>query len=96
MHKSFENCKEGDLYVVCGFLREADEFGPILDEIEEWSAPWIAILTTTPVESMRIGRREPGTTVSMSAICWARKCYEVGMVECCLIGSKEVQITRSN
>ncbi len=35
MHKSFGNCKEGDLYVVCGFLREADEFVPILDEAEE-------------------------------------------------------------
>ena len=78
MHKSFGNCKEGDLYVVCGFLREADEFVPILDETEEKSGPWIAILTTTPVESMRIGRREPGTTVRRSAICWARNVMRWG------------------
>ena len=69
MNKSFGNCKEGDLYVVCGFLREADEFVLILEGTVESSGPWIAILTTTPVESMRIGRREPGTTVRMSAIC---------------------------
>jgi hypothetical protein len=67
MRKSFGNCREGDLYVVCGFLREADE--PVLEETEGWSDLWIAILTTTPVESMRIGRREPGTTVRGLAIC---------------------------
>ncbi len=96
MHKSFGNCTEGDLYVVCGFLREADEFVPILEGTEEWSDPWIAILTTTPVESIRMGRREPGTTVRRLAICKAGKCDEMGMVECCLIGSKQaqVQITR--
>jgi hypothetical protein len=32
MHKSLGNCREGDLYVVGGFLREADEFEPILEE----------------------------------------------------------------
>jgi hypothetical protein len=69
MRKSLGNCREGDLYVVCGFLRDADEFVPILEENEEWSGLWIAILTTTPVESMRMGRREPGTTVSRLAIC---------------------------
>ena len=69
MRKSFGNCREGDLYVVCGFLREADEFVPVLEETKGWSDLWIAILTTTPVESMRIGRREPGTTVRGLAIC---------------------------
>jgi hypothetical protein len=69
MHKSLGKCSDGDLYVVGGFLREADEFVPILEENGEWSDLWMAILTTTPVESMRMGRREPGTTVRRSAIC---------------------------
>ena len=63
--------------MVCGFLREVDEFEPNLEETEERSDRWIAILTTTPVESMRIGRREPGTTVRGLAICQAGKCDEV-------------------
>jgi hypothetical protein len=54
--------------VVCGFLREAEEFVPILEENEAWSDPWMAMLTTTPVESTRMGRREPGTTVKRLAM----------------------------
>ncbi len=78
MHNSLGNCRVGDLYVVGGFLREADEFVPILEENEGWSDLWIAILTTTPVESMRMGRREPGTTVRRSAISWEGKCDGMG------------------
>jgi hypothetical protein len=66
----------------------------MLEENEEWSDLWIAILTTTPVESMRIGRREPGTTVRRSvAICEVGKCDEVrkGKGDGCLI---EVNQTR--
>jgi len=59
--------------VVCGFLREADVFGPILEENGEWLDLWMAISTTTPVESIRMGRREPGTTARWLAICYAEK-----------------------
>lgn len=79
-----------------GFLREADEFGPVLEENEEWSDLWIAMLTTTPVESIRIGRREPGTTVRKSAIRQVGKCDGVGKGkgDGCLIEVKHTR--RSN